>query len=173
MNTKTHYQTDLNGLFIGPVDCLPNPHEEGKWWVPFGAFEDAPPEKGPHQVQRRIEGGWELIPDYRGYVYWTAERQRVVIDQVEVEPPAGHLTEDPGPTPAQRLADLKGQARAALAEGDQVATRCVKFGVGYPQAWRDRDAALVSILNLPAGTDPEAITVPARPPYPEGTGWSD
>lgn len=163
-------------LLVGGDDCFSEVLDDHHL-IPAGFKVKRPPALQPRQAARSLGPGadadWEVIPNWLGFEYWTADRERVVIDQVGVEPPAGHLTEDPGPTPAQRLAEIKGQARAALAEGDQVATRCVKFGVAYPQAWRDRDAALVSILNLPSGADPDTITVPARPPYPEGTGWSD
>lgn len=171
------YPTDGRGISILEDQQFFSEVLDGHHIIPAGFKLKQPPACQVREAARTLGPGrdadWEVIPDWEGYVYWTADRQRVVIDQVGVEPPEGHLTEDPGPTPTQRLAEIKGQARAALAEGDQVATRCVKFGVTYPQAWRDRDAALVSILNLPSGTDPDTITVPARPPYPEGTGWPD
>lgn len=167
------YQTDESGVLLFDFDADVDPENPGEYLYPRGSVAVAPPLCGANEVAVYVGGVWEKRPDYRGLEYWTAERERKVIRAVGEVPSASHSLSDPGPTRAQRLADLKRQARDALFEGDQVATRCVKFGVAYPQTWRDRDAALVSVLNLPAGADPDTITLAARPPYPEGTGWSD
>lgn len=171
---KTCYQTDAQGIYIGAVQCPPNPEEEGMFWVPFGAYEDEPPELQAYQAATRadVHSPWVVVPDFRGFTYWLADRSRVTITDVGVEPPEGHLTEDPGQTPAQRLATLKSNADAALQESDRVAARCVKFGVLYPEAWRVRDASLVAILNLPEDTDPDAVSWPDDVPYPAGTEWA-
>lgn len=173
MDQKTHYQTDAHGVYTGPIECPPNPEEEGAWWVPFGAYEDAPPALEANQAATRVDvhSPWVVVPDFRGLTYWLADRTKVTITEVGVIPPAGHLLADPGPTPAQRLAMLKRDAKVALQEGDQVAARCVKFAVQYPEAWRIRDAALVAIVNLPEGSDPDAVIWPDDAPYPAGTDW--
>lgn len=74
-------------------------------------------------------------------------------------------------TAAELLVKLQHSARQALLDSDKVAARCMKFGVAYPQAWRDRDAALVAIMNLAAGADPVSVTWPEDVPFPAGTSW--
>lgn len=160
---KTFYQTDLNGYFIGPVECLPNPHEEGKWWNPYGSFEDAPPEKGEHQVQKRVDGAWQLVADYRGFAYFTADRVRHEITEAEVEPPVGYLTQDPGPTPEQISQALIQDALGALAKSDETVSRCYENAVAVPQEWRDYRNALRAIASTGEGV------IPTRPEYPAGT----
>ena len=80
---------------------------------------------------------------------------------------------EPTLSSAELLQRLQVQARNALAEGDKVATRCIKFGVAYPQAWRDRDASMVAVIGLPADADPGGVVIEPRPPYPDGTGWPE
>lgn len=160
---KTHFQTDSLGYFVGPVDCPPNPEEEGKFWVPFGAYEDAPPPVGQFEVAKRVGESWVVVADYRGFEYWTPERTRHVITEAEVEPPENHLTADPGPTPAQIAAQLKRDAQALLDKSDQTVGRCFESGVPVPDAWKVYRAELRAIVSTGLGS------LPNRPEYPAGT----
>lgn len=99
-NVKECYQTDNAGVFIGVVFAPANPEEEGKFLVPYGAYEDAPPAVAEHQVARRVAPeytSWEIVPDYRGVTYWLADRTKHTITEAGEAPPAGYLAEDPGP----------------------------------------------------------------------------
>ena len=146
---KTFYQADLNGYYIGPIDCQPDPHEEGNWWNPANSFPDAPPETGAREVAKRVGVAWVVVPDYRGFEYWLEDRTKHKITQAEVLPPAGHLNEDPGPTAEQLAAENQRQALALLDKSDQTIARCYENGVPVPQAWRDYR----STLRLPPASE--------------------
>jgi hypothetical protein len=160
---KTFYQTDLNGYFIGTIDCLPDPHEEGNWWNPSNSYPDAPPEAGLHEVAKWVDGAWQLVVDYRGFKYWMPDRTHHVITAAEIEPLAGYLTEDPGPTPEQVAAALQREAQALLDKSDQTVGRCYENGVAVPESWKDYRADLRSIVTSGSGV------IPTRPDYPAGT----
>lgn len=101
---KPFYQTDLRDYYTGPVDCLPDPHTPGNWWSPSGSYPDEPMPAGPRQIQKRVggqSGHWILVPNWTGYEYWLADGTKHTITEPEVEPPIGHLSEPPPPTPAQ------------------------------------------------------------------------
>ena len=163
---KTHFQADSRDYYTGPIECPPNPEEPGKYWVPFGAYEDEPMPAGPFQIQKRIGGAggsWVLVPNYSGFEYWTPDRVKHVITEPEVEPPEGYLTEDPGPTPAQIAAQLKREAQALLDKSDQTVGRCYEGGVPVPEDWKVYRAELRAIVSTGLGS------LPNRPEYPAGT----
>lgn len=160
---KTCFQTDSQGYFLATVDCPPNPEEEGKFWIPYGAYENAPPPVGPFEVAKRVGDSWAVVADYRGFVYWTPERTQHVITEAEIEPPANHLTVDPGPTSTQIADDLKREAQALLSKSDQTVVRCYEGGVPVPDAWKVYRADLRAIVSTGLGS------LPNRPEYPAGT----
>jgi len=58
MSTKTVYQCDLDGWFIGPTVAHESPLEPGVFHIPAGCVEDAPPEAEDGLTQRWIAGLW-------------------------------------------------------------------------------------------------------------------
>lgn len=100
MTTKTHYLAGSDDLYIGPIECSPNPEEPGKWLVPFGAYVDVPPATAEREIAKRSadKTKWDVVPDWRGYTYFLADRSQHEITEVEVEPPSGALEQDPGPS---------------------------------------------------------------------------
>lgn len=160
---KPFYQADLNGYYIGPIACQPDPHDENNWWNPANSFPEAPPETGPYEVAKRVGTAWVVLPDYRGFEYWLADRTRHVITQAEVLPPAGYLTVDPGPTPEQIAAELQREALGLLNKSDQTIARCYENNVAVPPTWKDYRAALRLIVSTGSGV------IPTRPDYPAGT----
>lgn len=50
-----------------------------------------------------IDGAWQVVPDWRGHVYWLGDGSRHEIIELGVEPPAEALTEAP-PMPVDQLA---------------------------------------------------------------------
>lgn len=62
MSTKTVYQTNSAGSYIGETTAHESPREPGVWLIPGGAVEAAPPESWPDPQWPRWNGhAWELI----------------------------------------------------------------------------------------------------------------
>lgn len=102
MTQKRIYQLDEDGVWDGLEKfARPDPMNEGEFLIPARCVEFPPPDAGPNQVARFIGGGWTLSPDFRGTTYWLADRSSVTITQVGIEPPAGALDADPGPTSSE------------------------------------------------------------------------
>lgn len=164
MTTKTHYQTDDRGYYIGPVECLRDPEEEDeRWQVPFGAYADEPPAAGLREIQKRVDGEWVLVPDWRGYTYWLADRSKHTIKEAELTPPVDALESDPGPTETELKALLVRQAQMALDKSDKTVGRCYENGIPVPAAWKDYRQQLRAIVTTQTGE------IPAQPDYPAGT----
>lgn len=62
----------------------------------------APPHVGEHQAPRwnAQHAGWDVVADYRGVAYWTADGTHHVITALGEEPPADVLSTPPTPTEA-------------------------------------------------------------------------
>lgn len=139
---KLAFQTDFNRFYVGPVWCPPDPEEEDRFPLPYGAYWDEPPQVGANQIQRRTEdlSSWEVIPDFRGLVYWLADRTRHEITDVGIEPPSGWLDSDPGPSPEEIAAAAKQQflakVAALLKDSDVTVIRCAEDGIPVPAAWK-------------------------------------
>lgn len=61
----------------------------------------APPHMGDHQAAQwnAPHNGWDIVADYRGVAYWTADGAHHVITMLGVEPPTDALTAPPILTP--------------------------------------------------------------------------
>lgn len=70
---KQVFQTDDDGLFL--YLCLANelPLTPGVFNVPYGAFEDAPPEPPAGKWPRRVGEAWVMVDDYRTTPLWVVE----------------------------------------------------------------------------------------------------
>ncbi|NVF15022.1 hypothetical protein [Vreelandella maris] len=105
--------------------------------IPAGATDIAPPAPGVHEAARWAGDAWELVPDYRGHVYYTADGESHEIKEFGTEPPADALDEAP-PAP---LADV---ARRKRREIDSGAARSVaSIRSLYPdferETWGDQE----------------------------------
>jgi hypothetical protein len=164
---NTHYQTDSQGIYIGPATVWQDPEHDGQWLVPFGAVGTEPPALSDNQAARWTGTTWDVLPDFRGLVYWTAQRTRHQIVDVGIAPPDGYLTEDPGPTSEElaqmAIEQLKQQALALLSQSDVTVLRCVEAGVPVPTTWKAWRTHLRSIAST--GTGP----LQDPPDYPTGT----
>lgn len=74
--------------------------------IPASTTNLEPPATGEHQAARWAGEAWELVPDWRGHVYWTEDGQRYEIQELGVEPPADALDKAP-PEPLEDLAERK------------------------------------------------------------------
>lgn len=61
MKTKTVYQYDLAGLFVGQTDADESPLEPGVFHIPARCVEVAPPDFSGDQWPRWNGAKWELI----------------------------------------------------------------------------------------------------------------
>lgn len=89
--------------------------------IPSGATSIEPPTTGEHETARWTGSAWEVVLDWRGHIYWTADGQRHEIRELGIEPPADALTEAP-PEPLDKLAsrrrdEMDTSRDAALAAG--------------------------------------------------------
>jgi hypothetical protein len=164
---KTVFQTDSQGIYVGPVTAWPDEHEEGRWLIPFGAVETHPPELSDHQAAQWTGTEWTVIADFRGFSYWLADRSQHTISEVAVKPPAAYLEADPGPS-ADEIAEadkkaVKEEARQLLAQSDITVLRCVEAGIDVPAAWKAWRAHLREVVASGSGPIDEA------PSYPAGT----
>lgn len=59
----------------------------------------ATPKVGEHQAPQwnAQHDGWDVVPDYRGVSYWTADGTHHVITELGIEPPADAFTAPPTP----------------------------------------------------------------------------
>lgn len=63
MTTKTVFQTDSAGHYIGNTEADEDPMQPGAFLVPRGCVEEAPPDTWPADSWPRwTRTGWELIP---------------------------------------------------------------------------------------------------------------
>lgn len=60
MSTKTVYQTDAQGWYLGETVADESPLEPGTWLLPAGAVEPAPPDPPEGKWPRWIDGAWTL-----------------------------------------------------------------------------------------------------------------
>ncbi|SES09285.1 protein of unknown function [Vreelandella subterranea] len=74
--------------------------------IPQGATISKPPTTSEHEAARWSHERWEVVPDWRGHVYWTEDGQRHEITELGIEPPEDALNEAP-PMPLSDLAEQK------------------------------------------------------------------
>ncbi|SDK78374.1 hypothetical protein SAMN05661010_00071 [Modicisalibacter muralis] len=137
-----------------PIDPM-----SGQPKIPGSAMTEAPPPTGEHEAAQAIGGAWQVVPDWRGHVYWTDDGERHEIAELGIEPPGGALNEAP-PTPLDDLATAAlarinaGYASALKAILDQYPRdETLSFDKQEAQAdawwaWYDPDG------NDQAGTEP-------------------
>lgn len=61
MSTKTVYQYDLAGVYIGPTEADESPLEPGIWLIPARCTEVKPPEPPENQWPRWNGVSWHLV----------------------------------------------------------------------------------------------------------------
>lgn len=62
MITKTVYQTDHHGFFVGPADAIESPREPGAWVVPGGCVEVPPPALAEGERAQWDGDAWVVVP---------------------------------------------------------------------------------------------------------------
>lgn len=107
-----HYHVDT-GEFVGQGVARPDPLEAGRYLVPRHATTKAPPKSGANEVAVYQSGGWSLVPDHRGAVYWTADGARAEVEGIGETVPVDALD---APPPL----DLVAEKEAAIAEAVRI-----------------------------------------------------
>lgn len=83
MPTKTVYQTNHMGLYVGPVTAQESPLEPGVFLIPAGCVEVAPPEAPEGKIQSWNGKRWQLLDYLNGLiVYNTITREPLTLTGV-------------------------------------------------------------------------------------------
>lgn len=151
------------GEYLGETVADESPLEPDVLLLPAHSTETEPPSAADHEKQVYRNGAWSLVPDWRGHVYWLADRSRHKIIDLEVEPPQGSLDAEP----PLALADLIAYKSAALDLKCQAAIYagfdCDALGAMHHYPALDKDqvnlaaSVLDSVLPMNAG-DPQYVT---------------
>lgn len=98
MNTKTVYQTNHQGLYVGPIEAPASPLEPGAFLIPGGCVETPPPTDIPPLKSACWTGkAWQLVDYFNGLVvYDTTTRKPLTITGVGPIP-HGYTTQRPEP----------------------------------------------------------------------------
>ncbi|RQW71336.1 hypothetical protein EBB56_09250 [Halomonas sp. YLB-10] len=108
-------------------DCPLDPMS-GQPKVPGNAMTEFPPATGENEAAKVIDGAWQVVPDWRGHVYWLADGSRHEITELGVEPPTDAL----GEAPPEPIADAAMKAIARVNAGYTQAMATIL--VEYPDA---------------------------------------
>lgn len=80
MPTKTVYQTNHLGLYVGPAIAQESPLEPGVFLIPAGCVEVAPPECPEDKIQSWNGKRWQLLDYFNGLiVYNTHTREPLTL----------------------------------------------------------------------------------------------
>lgn len=83
MLTKTVYQTNHLGLYVGPVIADESPLEPSVFLMPGGCVEVAPPEAPENKIQHWNGKRWQLLDYFNGLiVYNTSTREPLTLSGV-------------------------------------------------------------------------------------------
>lgn len=85
--------------YIGEGFADPDPLDIGNWLIPAYAYKEPPPIAGLNEVVRRDKSGtaWELVPDFRGTVYYVDSPTPHVIEEIGVTIPQDSTSTPPTP----------------------------------------------------------------------------
>lgn len=70
---KTVYQTNDDGLFLYESVANELALAPGSFNIPFGAYEDAPPQALAGKCARRIGNAWVQVDDHRTTPLWVVD----------------------------------------------------------------------------------------------------
>lgn len=145
----------VTGEFIGTGYPDPDPLDAENWLVPAHAFLDAPPVASEHQAVVRLDNGWQLLPDYRGHIYYTADGVKHEIFALGVEPQMGALDQPPVPS-AEEQAEIA-RAEWKRLRADKVGAIKVTTAAGHTfdgdeQSQGRMARAILGLQAVPGGT---------------------
>ncbi len=109
MTTRTVYQLDADGLYVGPTSAYESPLEVGVFHLPAGCVELAPPILEAKKTATWKDGTWSVVLDYRGET-WYLSHAEVVIDFIGDPGERGYSALPPPPS----LDDLRSAKISAI-----------------------------------------------------------
>lgn len=118
------YQTDHRGIWLRDVAAFTEVLN-GKHLYPAGTRSKMPPTLQANEAARTVgdavDSDWEVIPDFEGVTYWTADGVEHKVNEIGAALPAGALLEKPAPTAAQlaakRVLEIKAELQQIDADG--------------------------------------------------------
>ncbi len=116
MMTKTVYQTDRSGVYVGAVEADESPREAGTFLLPAGAVEAAPPDLNVGEAAVWDGSAWAVASDHRGEIWFKVDGESVRIDGVGDPAAAGYLAEPPD-IPASSDPTVNGERDRRIASG--------------------------------------------------------
>ncbi|POF99971.1 DUF4376 domain-containing protein [Pseudomonas putida] len=116
MTSKTVFQTDSRGLYVGTALADPSPLEPGVWLIPGGCV-DVPPPQAPENKAPLWNGeAWELVNFYQGLiVYSIATGEPMELNGFQ-EIPTGYTIKQPGPNQVWQSGEWVDDTAAILAK---------------------------------------------------------
>lgn len=102
MQTVHNYHPDT-AAYVSSGLADESPLEPGVFLVPAHATTIEPPATGTHEAAIFVNGGWRIVPDFRGTSYWL-DGVRHEIEQLGETVPAGASLEKPQASPEQTRA---------------------------------------------------------------------
>lgn len=91
-----HYHPESK-LYVGCSEADPDPLTPDEYLVPAYATLKEPIETRKNEAVMFCDGEWEIVPDWRGFVYYTSSGEKIEIDEINVVPPKDAKTDPPEP----------------------------------------------------------------------------
>jgi len=140
--TKTVYQTDVSGLFVGEVQARESPLEPSVYMIPAGCVEVPPPVAEIKKVAVWMADAWALVADHRGEV-WFVGGEAVTVDFVGDPRERGFSPK----LPTLSLFDLRRSTKAAVdASAEAYRLTYITAGAGQAMAYQQKLAEAKAYL---------------------------
>ena len=106
----------VTGEYIGTCVADPSPLEPGVWLYPACTTDVEPPQTGDREAAIWTGEAWQVVPDWRGHIYFTQDGERHEITELGIAPPDDALDEPPPipPTPEQIMAECVDRTQKRL-----------------------------------------------------------
>lgn len=120
------FQTDARRVWLPQVAAFTEVLN-GKHLYPAGTRSKTPPPLQANEAARStgdaVDSDWEVIPDFEGVTYWTADGSEHKVSEIGVALPAEALLTKPAPTAAQLAATRVLEIKAELQQIDSDGAR--------------------------------------------------
>ncbi|MDR2305712.1 MAG: hypothetical protein LBE53_00695 [Paucimonas sp.] len=115
MEQKIVYQTDRQGLYVGPVHADLSPLESGVFLIPAGCVEAPPPEIPAHKAAHWNGQAWQLVDYHDGLIVYSIKtgEPRTLTGMEPI--PSGYTLKQPGPEQVWKDGEWVDDTAAVLA----------------------------------------------------------